>query len=72
MGSFDANTNAPLGAGPVCATDGSTFEVMHSFADDAPTALAFHDNTVFVATGKGRLYLRDQMRAPSRRPSRPA
>lgn len=59
VASFDANTNAPLG-GVVCATDGSTFEVMHSFADDAPTALAFHDNTVFVATGKGRLYLRDQ------------
>lgn len=59
VASFDANSNAPLG-GLVCATDGSTFEVMHSFADDAPTAVAFHDNTVFVATGKGRLYLRDQ------------
>lgn len=46
-------------SGSICATqDGNLFEVLTSFSGEAPTALAFIDNTVYAATTAGRLYYR--------------
>jgi hypothetical protein len=59
VGSFDQATGAPLG-GQLLATDGDQrFEVMTTFTNDAPTAIVFQDDTVFVATAAGKLQWRD-------------
>jgi hypothetical protein len=58
IGGFDVASNDGV-SGSIVATDGKAFEVLHSFTDDAPTALAFIDNTVFVGTAKGKLLYRD-------------
>lgn len=57
IGGFDVASNDGV-SGSIVATDGKAFEVLHSFTDDAPTALAFIDNTIFVGTAKGKVLYR--------------
>jgi mono/diheme cytochrome c family protein len=57
VGTFDLASNTPLG-GFVVATNGTDFEVMNSYAQDAPTCLAFIDSTIYVGLANGGLEYR--------------
>ena len=56
VGSFDGNGNA-LG-GYLLASNGSQFETMASYANDAPMGLAAIDDTVYVGLDSGKLQYR--------------
>ena len=57
IGDFDDLTGEAL-SGSIVLTNGVQFETVGSFFRDAPTALAFHDDTLYVATAKGALKFR--------------
>lgn len=59
VGSFDQASGDPL-SGTVFATDGqNNVETITTLQGDAPTAVLFHDNTLYVATHAGKLLYRD-------------
>jgi hypothetical protein len=59
VASYDDATGAALG-GEVLITTGFAFESLHTFsAGEAPTALAFVDDTVYVGTSAGQVLYRD-------------
>jgi hypothetical protein len=58
VGSFDTATGAAI-SGTVFATDGDQrYEVIANMNGDAPRAVLFHDNTLYVATDAGKLLYR--------------
>lgn len=58
VGEFDIN-GQPI-SGSVMITDGEKVERLHQLKDDAPTALAWADGTIYVATREGALQWRDK------------
>ena len=58
IASRDTQSGAPIG-GFLLATTGSGFTVVRSFSADAPTALAWEDDTIYVGTATGQLSYRD-------------
>ncbi|MEZ4398368.1 MAG: hypothetical protein R3B06_00005 [Kofleriaceae bacterium] len=58
IASRDLQTGNPIG-GFLLATSGAGFDVVRSFSGDAPTALAWEDDTIYVGTATGVLSYRD-------------
>ena len=58
IGVYDLTSGAPL-SGSLIATNGTEFEQLVDFAQDAPTCLAWHDSTVYAGTYAGRLVHRE-------------
>jgi len=58
IASRDTQSGAPIG-GFLLASTGSGFTVVRSFSADAPTALAWEDDTIYVGTATGQLSYRD-------------
>ena len=58
VGSFDRLSHAGM-AGQVLVHDGKDWEAMVTLSGEAPTSLAFIDNTIYVGTSGGKLLFRD-------------
>ena len=58
VASWDTQSGAPIG-GFLLATSGAGFDVVRSYSGDAPTALAWEDDTIYVGTAGGQLSYRD-------------
>lgn len=58
VGSFDRATGLAAG-GALIAFNGQDFEIMANYAGDAPTSLAWIDDTLYVGTAQGTLSYRD-------------
>jgi len=57
VGSFDSNGNAVSGS--VLLSDGTDFETTIQMGGDAPTSMAWIDDTLYVGTANGALKYRD-------------
>lgn len=72
VGRFDLTSGAPLG-GTVYVSDGTTFTPVVTLAtNDAPTALAFADNTLYVGSAIGQLLYLDDAGQPQPEPGLPS
>ena len=58
VGSFDRASGQAAG-GALIAFNGQDFEIMANYAGDAPTSLAWIDDTLYVGTAQGTLSYRD-------------